>query len=271
MLLGTLAIVQPAASPAQAAPGDTIIYGANGYGLSQIVELNLTQQTFQQVGSVARETQAVDQDPATGFVYFYEWKTTGNEFGYWNPANGSNTIVRLYNPGPGLYMKRMAFAPDGTLYVMDANDRLFTINKTNGNITSLGQVSGLVNGQWGGTGDMETREWRVVDQKIPVPFPIGFSSLNSDAWIPMNDSLSETFADIRRFSSFRAYHYTGIFDSRETVTDSRLIGRSVWNTDWMLIIPGGTFLFDPNEGLDEFVNSVGDIKIFFQTYAYSGN
>ena len=119
--------------------------------------------------------------------------------------------------------------------------------------------------------DLETREWRVVDQKIPVPFPIGFSSMNNAAWIPMNDSLSDTFADIRRFSSFRAFHDSGVFDASETINDSRLIGRSVWNTDWMLIIPGGTFLFDPNQGLDTFINSVGDIKIFFQTYAYSGN
>ncbi|HVR37409.1 MAG TPA: hypothetical protein VMS21_16360, partial [Methylomirabilota bacterium] len=119
--------------------------------------------------------------------------------------------------------------------------------------------------------NLETREWRVVDQKIPVPFPIGFSSLNNPAWIPMNDSLSDTFADIRRFSSFRAFHDSGFFDPAETVTDSRLIGRSVWNTDWMLIIPGGTFLNNPDQGLDTFVNSVSDIRIFFQTYAYSGN
>ncbi len=119
--------------------------------------------------------------------------------------------------------------------------------------------------------NLETREWRVVDQKIPVPFPVGFSSLNNAAWIPMNDSLSDTYADVRRFSSFRAFHDSGIFDPSETITDTRLIGRSVWNTDWMLIIPGGTFLFDPNEGLDTFINSVSDIKIFFQTYAYSGN
>jgi hypothetical protein len=119
--------------------------------------------------------------------------------------------------------------------------------------------------------NLEIREWRVVDQKIPVPFPIGFSSLNNPAWIPINDSLSDTFADVRRFSSFRAYHDTGDFVVGETTTDSRLIGRSVWNTDWMLIIPGGTFLFDPNQGLETFIDSVSDIKIFFQTYAYSGN
>ena len=53
--------------------------------------------------------------------------------------------------------------------------------------------------------------------------------------------------------------------------DSRLIGRSVWNTRWLLIIPGGTLQADPNEGLRLFINGVSDIQIFFKTYAYSGN
>ena len=70
----------------------------------------------------------------------------------------------------------------------------------------------------------------------------------------------------------------------QIITDSRLIGRSVWNREWMLIIPGESLLFDPNEALDIFIdgdlipgsadrdgNGVSDIKLFFQTYAYSGN
>ena len=132
---------------------------------------------------------------------------------------------------------------------------------------------------------LSTREWRVVDQKLPVPFPIGASDLIDPDWIPANDSLSDTYADIRRFSSFRAYHDSGSFDEAETISDSRLIGRSVWNTEWMMIIPGGTLLYDPDEGLDQLVsgqlipggfgerdgNGISDIKLFFQTYGYSGN
>jgi len=118
---------------------------------------------------------------------------------------------------------------------------------------------------------LETREFNVVDQKLPVPFPIGATDLGSPGWIPINDSLSETFGDIRRFSSFRAYHDQGWFNENEATQDTRLIGRSVWNTEWLLIIPGGTFLYDPDRGLDTFIATVGDIKIFFQTYSYSGN
>lgn len=118
---------------------------------------------------------------------------------------------------------------------------------------------------------LATREWRVVDQKLPVPFPLNPGSLDQDEWIPINDTLSDVFADIRRFSSFRAYHDSGTFRENETINNNRLIGRSVWNTDWILIIPGGTFLNDPDEGLQTFIDSVSDIKIFFQTYSFSGN
>lgn len=120
-------------------------------------------------------------------------------------------------------------------------------------------------------GDFATREWKVVDQKLPAPFSIGSSDLSNKGWIPMNDSLSDSLEGIRRFSSFRAYRDSDYFTSSETTSDSRLIGRSVWNTQWMLIIPGGTLLYDPSAGLEEFINSVTDIKLFFQTYAYSGN
>ncbi len=132
--------------------------------------------------------------------------------------------------------------------------------------------------------DFTTREWTVVDQILPVPFPIGEQALQEPAWTPIEDMLSGPFGEIRRFSSFRAYHYAEPFDDSQIVSDSRLIGRSVWNTRWLLIIPGGTLLFDPEAGIDTFVdgqlipgtderdgNGVSDIKIFFQTYAYSGN
>jgi hypothetical protein len=116
----------------------------------------------------------------------------------------------------------------------------------------------------------EIRTFSVVDQKLPVPFPIGNAANLGAGWIPANDTLSEDFGGIRQFSRFRAYHDAGSFTPAETTSDTRLIGRSVWNTRWLLIIPGASFLADPNQGLDTFINSVSDIKIFFQTYAYSG-
>lgn len=119
--------------------------------------------------------------------------------------------------------------------------------------------------------DFVTRSWRIVDQALPVPFPIGANRLSDASWIPVNDSVGGSFAEVRRFSAFRAYHDSGGFTPAEMTSDSRLIGRSVWNTDWMLIIPGQTFLNNADAGLDAFIRSVDDIKLTFQTYSYSGN
>ena len=54
-------------------------------------------------------------------------------------------------------------------------------------------------------------------------------------------------------------------------TNRRLIGRSVWNTQWKLVIPGDTLLADPKEGLSRLIQTVTDIKLYFTTYSYSGN
>lgn len=100
---------------------------------------------------------------------------------------------------------------------------------------------------------------------------LGASVIRQADYLPNLSSLGGSFAEIRRFASFRAYHDAGGFDPSQVTSDSRLIGRSVWNTEWLLIIPGATFLADPKVGLDSFINSVGDIKLYFQTYSYAGN
>ena len=131
-----------------------------------------------------------------------------------------------------------------------------------------------------------TREWRVLDQILPVPFPLNSKNdpaLGLEDWIPFNDGLRDQFAGIRRFGTLRAYHDSGSFDPNQVITNTRLVGRSVWNTEWLLIIPAGTLHADRDEGIQRFINGVklangqrdgngvSDIKLLFQTYAYSGN
>ena len=135
-------------------PSSHIIYGANSYGSQEMVAIYLPQNTSEVVGSVAVPTQAMDQDPETGYVYYFDWQTDGNVLAYWDPATASNTIVRIYNPAPGFYAKRMAFAPDGTLYMMDHRENLYTMDKVTGNYTLLGRVRGMVTGSLSATGDM---------------------------------------------------------------------------------------------------------------------
>jgi hypothetical protein len=128
----------------------------------------------------------------------------------------------------------------------------------------------------------DIRQWKILDQALPVPFPLSTSSLNDPAWVP-TDSLAEQMAQIRLYPEFRAYTDSGNFDPSQAISNYRLIGRSVWNTRWLLIIPAGELSSDRNEAIQRFINGallpngtrdgngVTDIKIFFQTYAYSGN
>ncbi|ETR71950.1 MAG: hypothetical protein OMM_02090 [Candidatus Magnetoglobus multicellularis str. Araruama] len=132
--------------------------------------------------------------------------------------------------------------------------------------------------------DLDTREWDIIDQVIPIPLPLGQSDILQSNWIPMISTINEDPTKIRRYASFRAYHDNGYFNENEMSYDSRLVGRSVWNTRWILIIPGATFLNDPDDGLDTLIygelvpgsdltrdeNGISDIKLFFQTYANSG-
>ena len=133
---------------------EPVIYGANAYGSSDMVRIDLSLQTGEAVGQAAFETQAIDQDPETGFVYYYEWQITGDELAYWDPATGTNVIVRQYNPSPGIYVKQMAFSPEGILYGITNEDKIYAIDKNNGDITFVAQITGLEAGPYERTGDM---------------------------------------------------------------------------------------------------------------------
>ncbi|MBW2622009.1 MAG: hypothetical protein JRD68_03820, partial [Deltaproteobacteria bacterium] len=120
--------------------------------------------------------------------------------------------------------------------------------------------------------DFLVRKWKVVDQKLPAPFAITAADFENSTLIPVNDLLSDEFRAIRKYSSFRAYFDGGeAFNAGEMAWNLRLAGRSAWNTQWLLIIPGGTLLDDPDTGIDLFINNVKDIRLNLSTYAYSGN
>jgi hypothetical protein len=126
-------------------------------------------------------------------------------------------------------------------------------------------------------------EFDVLDQALPLPLTVGDTELADPSYIPLHNTGLDFMADPRRHGSIRAYHDAGVFNDAETMSNSRLVGRSVWNTQWMLIIPAGTLHSDRGEGLERFINGallsdgvtrdgngVKDIKLFFQTYAYEG-
>src|SRR5260221_18686 len=121
--------------------------------------------------------------------------------------------------------------------------------------------------------NLEVRIWNVLDQAIPVPYPSISASLSSPTYKPFTDSLAGSLHAIHKFSSLLAAGFDhDTLTADDTVPfDYRLVGRSAWNTRWLLIIPGATLNSDPDAGLRNFISSITDLKLVLATYASSGN
>ena len=84
--------------------------------------------------------------------------------------------------------------------------------------------------------------------------------------------MSGVFGDIRRHGDFRMYHNNGDphADDSELTFGARLVSRSVWNSDWMLVIPGSILHVDPATGLRKLADNITDIKLYFLTTCHQG-
>jgi len=126
----------------------------------------------------------------------------------------------------------------------------------------------------------QVRTWTVKDLAIPLPFNIGRSGFNTGPQFVSADSLTEPLFGLRKHQAFRPVDSSDYFATdpywggelfRSQFNNNRLIGRSIWNSQWKLVIPGRTLLNDPNEGLDRLLRTLSDIKLNLVTYSYSGN
>ncbi len=117
------------------------------------------------------------------------------------------------------------------------------------------------------------RSWAVRDQAMPLPFNLGQSAFAANQFFTPQGSVNEQFWITRKHQAFRPVSDPAFFYSTmpSEFTNSRLVGRSVWNTKWKLVIPANTLLNNEQAALDRFVRSVRDIRIFFRTYSHSGN
>ncbi|MEN9840355.1 MAG: hypothetical protein RL376_155, partial [Verrucomicrobiota bacterium] len=118
-----------------------------------------------------------------------------------------------------------------------------------------------------------TRNWTVKDQAMPLPFNLGQNDFSATEFFTPQGTMNEQLWITRKHQAFRpvndpAYFYSSLPGE---FTNSRLIGRSVWNSQWKLVIPAYTLLNNEQDGLDRFVRTVSDIKLFLRTYSNSGN
>jgi hypothetical protein len=123
-------------------------------------------------------------------------------------------------------------------------------------------------------GDTNTlRSWTVHDQALPLPYNLGASAFNSTNFFDANGTLSEQPWILRKHQPFRPVSDASLFYSSipTEFTNTRLIGRSVWNTRWKIVIPAYTLLSNEQDALNRFVASVTDIQLFLRSYSNSGN
>lgn len=117
------------------------------------------------------------------------------------------------------------------------------------------------------------RTWAVKDQALPLPVNIGASDYSRLQLFTPQGTLNEQLWIVRKHQAFRAVDDASAFygSAPDECTNARLVGRSVWNTGWKVVIPAYPLLNNEQAGLDRFIKSVSDIKIFFRTYSNSGN
>ncbi len=122
-------------------------------------------------------------------------------------------------------------------------------------------------------GDVGTvREFKVSDQALPLPVNLGATAFSSVQYFDANGTLSEQPWVLRKHQAFRPVNDAAFFFSSVPAefTNNRLVGRSVWNSGWKIVIPAKT-LSSSTDALNRFVASVKDIELFLRTYSHAGN
>ncbi|HVF45669.1 MAG TPA: hypothetical protein VM936_21765 [Pyrinomonadaceae bacterium] len=94
------------------------------------------------VGNLSFSSIALARRASDGLVFYTEYGVNNGRVATWNPTTGVN--ANLGTLGGGIRnFPRLAFNSTGTLYGMDDQSRLYTVNTTNGNATSVGTVTGF--------------------------------------------------------------------------------------------------------------------------------
>ncbi|MEE9293548.1 MAG: hypothetical protein V3W34_01085 [Phycisphaerae bacterium] len=124
------------------------------------------------------------------------------------------------------------------------------------------------------------RQWQLLDQTMPLPFSIVESDLLEPEWMPWDALSGGPQALVRRrlipTTAAQDFIDDPLLDfcvEGEVPGDAsfKLTGRSIWNSRWLLIIPGSELQgSNPDNGVDVFINRVSDIKLLTCSYGYSG-
>jgi len=92
--------------------------------------------------------------------------------------------------------------------------------------------------------DDTPRAWAAIDQYLPVPPPIAIDTTvtapDYNPWVSTAQSNGNYLNAIKRFIESEAQILTGD-PTQQLVLNTDRAGRSAWNSEWLLVVPGGQF------------------------------
>ncbi|HVF56315.1 MAG TPA: hypothetical protein VM934_09200 [Pyrinomonadaceae bacterium] len=123
---------------------DNTIYATTLASPFTIYEVNTTTGALTPAGALAFGTAAAARRPSDGVVFYTEFLVTNGRVAIWNPTTNTNAVIGSLG-GSIRQFPKLAFDAAGTLYGMDDQSRLYTVNTTNGRATLVGAgpITGL--------------------------------------------------------------------------------------------------------------------------------
>jgi uncharacterized repeat protein (TIGR01451 family) len=126
----------------EAFAADNLLYSVTNNSPFTIYTIDTSTGAATSVGTLSFASAAIARQPNTGLVYYYAINAVGGVYNAatWDPATSTNTTL---SGTVNIYLPRLGFKSDGTLYGMDSNNVLYTLSTTTGAIAStIGTVSG---------------------------------------------------------------------------------------------------------------------------------
>ncbi|HYX28450.1 MAG TPA: hypothetical protein VE863_07780 [Pyrinomonadaceae bacterium] len=125
-----------------ASGADNTLYSLTNNSPFNIYTINTATGVATSVGNLSFASAGISRQPGTGLIYYYAINASSGRYSVatWDPSSGTNTTL---SGTVNVYLPRIAFKSDGTLYGMDSNNVLYTLNTTTGAIaTTIGTVTG---------------------------------------------------------------------------------------------------------------------------------
>ena len=129
-----------AAQTARAA--DNTVYVNSFTSPFTIYTINTATGALTAAGTLSFSSIAIARRSSDGLIFYTEYGVTNGRVATWNPATNTNTTIGTLGGGVRNF-PRLAFNASGTLYGMDDQSRLYTVNTATGAATLVGTVAGF--------------------------------------------------------------------------------------------------------------------------------